>query len=48
MVIERLDALGFRGRVRVLCPPLPSLQLVQAELAALAPGIDVTLDVRPS
>jgi hypothetical protein len=48
MVIERLDGLGFRGRLRVLCPPLPAPQLVQTELAALATGIAVTLDVRPS
>lgn len=45
MVIERLVTLGFRGRMRVLCPPLPSPQLVQAELGALAPGIAVTLAV---
>lgn len=44
-VIERLVAIGFGGRLSVIAD-VPAPGLVQAELAALAPGITVEV-LRP-
>lgn len=37
-VIERLEALGYRGLIVVIAPPLPKPALVERELRALGPG----------
>lgn len=42
-LIERLQALGYAGRIAVLGPDLPRPDLVQAELRALGPGERLTL-----
>ena len=42
-LIDRLQALGYHGRIAVLCPDLPRPDLVQAELRALGPGDRLTL-----
>ena len=44
-VIERLVAIGFGGRLSIIAD-VPSPGLVQAELAAMAPGITVEV-LRP-
>jgi len=42
-LIEKLQSLGYGGRIAVLCPYLPRPDLVQAELRALGPGARLTL-----
>jgi hypothetical protein len=42
-VAERLERLGWTGRLRVLAPALPAPAMVEAELAARAPGLTVDL-----
>jgi len=43
LVVERLEALNYRGAITVIGPPLPRPALVQAELRALGPGLRLTL-----
>ncbi len=43
VVVERLQELGFAGRITVLAPALPNAAMVQAELRALGPGTRLTL-----
>lgn len=40
---ERLQALGYRGALLVLAPPLPDRALVLRELTGAAPGLQVRL-----
>jgi hypothetical protein len=40
-VAERLEALGYRGRLEVVCPALPDRRLIRAEIAAACPGVEV-------
>ena len=42
-VIERLEDLGYGGRLTVLAPELPKPRLVERELRALGPGARLTL-----
>lgn len=42
-LIERLQTLGYGGRIAVLGPDLPRPDLVEAELRALGPGARLTL-----
>lgn len=42
-LIERLQVLGYRGRIAVLGPHLPRPDLVEAELRAIGPGTRLTL-----
>lgn len=42
-VARRLEALGFRGELCVLCPHLPEPDAVLAELAPHAPSLQVVL-----
>lgn len=37
-VIEELEALGYRGQILVIAPPLPRPALVERELRAAGPG----------
>ena len=37
-MVERLEALGFAGRILVIAPHLPRPQLVERELRAAGPG----------
>lgn len=41
--VEQLEALGYRGRITVLAPPLPRPALVERELRALGPGARLVL-----
>jgi hypothetical protein len=41
--VERLEELGYRGRITVLAPPLPRPALVERELRALGPGARLVL-----
>ncbi len=45
-VAERLSALGFRGRLEVLCPALPDRRLIRAEIAAACPGVELRFVTR--
>ena len=42
-LIERLQTLGYGGRIAVFGPHLPRPDMVQAELRALGPGARLTL-----
>lgn len=42
-VIERLEELGYAGRLTVLAPQLPRPRLVERELRSLGPGTRLTL-----
>ena len=42
-VIERLEELGYGGRLTVLAPQLPRPRLVERELRSLGPGTRLTL-----
>ncbi len=42
-LIERLQTLGYAGRIAVFGPQLPRPEMVQAELRALGPGARLTL-----
>jgi hypothetical protein len=37
-VIEHLEALGYRGKIVVIAPPLPKPALVEREVRAAGPG----------
>ena len=43
MVVERLEALGYAGRIAVVAPALPKPALVEAELRGLGPGARLVL-----
>ncbi len=38
---QALEATGFRGRFRVVAPDLPNPNVIQAEIRALCPALDV-------
>ena len=42
-VVERLEALGYAGRIAVVAPALPKPALVEAELRGLGPGARLVL-----
>lgn len=41
VIIAKLQELGYRGQCLVLCPKLPKPGLIEAELRALGPGLEV-------
>ncbi len=41
--VERLDSIGYGGRVYVFGPDLPRREMVEAELREAAPGLDLHL-----
>ncbi len=40
---QALQAAGFRGRFRVVAPELPNPKVIQAEIRAICPALDVAL-----
>ncbi len=42
-VIERLEALGYRGAITVIGPSLPHPRMVERELRSLGPGVRLVL-----
>ncbi len=42
-LVQRLQMLGYDGRIAVIAPRLPRADMVQAELRALGPGERLTL-----
>ncbi len=42
-MVERLERLHYRGRILVICPALPSLAMIEAELQILGPGQRLSL-----
>ncbi|SFR04540.1 hypothetical protein [Poseidonocella sedimentorum] len=40
---QRLAELGFTGLFRPVCQPLPKPEMVEREIRAMAPGLDVKL-----
>jgi len=42
-VVERLQSLGYSGRITVVARHLPNARMVEAELRALGPGPRLTL-----
>jgi hypothetical protein len=45
-LVEKLEQLGYPGRILVLCPNLPRPAMIEAELRALGPGPRLTLIAR--
>ncbi|MBI1171453.1 hypothetical protein GC209_08640 [bacterium] len=43
IMIEALALLGFSGTILVLAPPLPNPELVERELRAVGPGLQLML-----
>lgn len=42
-LVERLEALHYRGRILVICQGMPHHKMIEAELQALGPGPLLTL-----
>lgn len=42
-LVERLEALQYRGRILVICQGMPQPRMIEAELQALGPGPLLTL-----
>lgn len=47
-VVETLVALGYHGVCLVLCPPVPRVLAIEAELRSIGHGLQISLQICPA